>query len=224
MAAPHLLSAQPTHPVGIKGPRASLLVELKREPRRTARELADRLGFSLNAVRHHLKDLEAAGFVVHERAVHGVGAPVFVYRLGPVAEALFPRRYEQTLTELLDDLAEREGRSAAVSLLESQFERLAERLARETAGLAPAERMAAVGRALADAGYMPEWEATSCSGTFTERNCAIESVAARFPEVCRAEARLLERVIGGTVERHSHILEGCSACQYKVRFADGEQA
>lgn len=218
MAVP--LAASPANPVGLKGHRASLLVELKREPGLTARELAVRLGVSLNAIRHHLKELEAADLLTHARAVRGVGAPVFVYQLSVAAEALFPRRYEQTLTELLDQLTLREGRAAAVSLLELHFERLAERLLAETAGHSPAERLAAVGRALADEGYMPEWEASSCCGTLTERNCAIRSVAARFPEVCQAEARLLERVIGGTVERKAHILQGCGVCQYKVRFAD----
>ena len=43
--------------------------------------LAARLGVSLNAARHHLKELEAAGLVRYERENRGVGAPVFLYRL-----------------------------------------------------------------------------------------------------------------------------------------------
>ena len=37
-------------------------LQLKREQRLTAKELAARLGVSLNAVRHHLKELEAEGW------------------------------------------------------------------------------------------------------------------------------------------------------------------
>jgi DeoR family suf operon transcriptional repressor len=196
------------------------LLQLKRARRLTARELAGELRVSLNAVRHHLKELEAEGLVEYERETRGVGAPAFVYRLTAAGEALFPRRYEQTLTEVLDRVVVQAGRPAAVALLEAHFDALARRLEAETAGLPPAERMAAVARALSEEGYMAEWEASSCCGTLTEHNCAIPAVVERFPEVCAAEARLLERVIGGTVERRAHILTGCSSCQYKVRFGD----
>ena len=52
----------------------------------------------------------------------------------------------------------------------------------------------------------------------TEHNCAIREVAERFPEVCAAEQRFLASVLGGTVERRSHMLEGCGGCEYKVQF------
>ena len=45
-------------PAGHKGQRGAVLVQLKRGQRLTAKELAARLGVSLNAVRHHLKELE----------------------------------------------------------------------------------------------------------------------------------------------------------------------
>ena len=40
---------------------------------------------------------------------------------------------------------------------------------------------------------MAEGQATTSSGTLTEHNCAIQPVAERFPEICAAEARFLER-------------------------------
>ena len=46
---------QETVPIGLKGPRAAILLELKRGRRVTARDLGRELGLSMNAVRHHLK-------------------------------------------------------------------------------------------------------------------------------------------------------------------------
>jgi predicted ArsR family transcriptional regulator len=43
-------------------------------------------------------------------------------------------------------------------------------------------------------------------------------VAVRFPEICAAEARFLAEVLGAEVDRREHILTGCSACEYHVRF------
>ena len=51
-----------------------------------------------------------------------------------------------------------------------------------------------------------------------EHNCAMRAVAERFPEVCQSEARFIADVLGGEVARVSHMLDGCSACEYVVRI------
>ncbi len=205
-------------PLGHKGQRGTVLVELKRAQPLTAKELATRLGVSLNAARHHLKELEAEGLVRYDRSHRGVGAPAFSYRLSPAGEGLFPRRYEEALTALLDQIVDREGREAAIRLLEAHLGGLADRLRTELDGLSPAERLEAVGRLRSEQGYMAEATSDSEGGTLTEHNCAILAVAERFPEICAAEARFLSEALGAEVERRAHILSGCAACEYHVRF------
>lgn len=210
-------------PLGQKGQRGAVLVHLKRAQRLTAKELAARLRVSLNAARHHLKELEVEGLVVYEREHRGVGAPAFTYRLSPAGEALFPRRYEETLTALLDQVVERDGREAAVGLLASYFAGLTRRLQTELVDATPPERLRAVGRVLSEEGYMAEVTALAGSGTLTEHNCAIPAVAERFPEICAAEARFLADVLGAEVDRREHMLNGCSACEYHVRFKAAQE-
>src|SRR6266545_3155958 len=155
-----------------KGLRGQILLELKRAQPLTARQLAARLGVSPNAIRHHLKELAAGELILYRREQRGVGAPTYAYRLSPGGEALFPRAYEATLTELLERVAEKAGRRAAVELF--------------------------------------------------EHNCAIRAVAERFPEVCSAEQKFLQDVLGAAVERRTHIASGCNACEYAITFG-GEQ-
>lgn len=201
------------------------MFELKKARRLTAKDLAARLDISLNAVRHHLKELEAEALVEYERQHRGVGAPAFAYRLTAAGEELFPRRYEATLSDLLDHVVEREGRAGAVAALEARYAALTRRLQEELAGASPAERMAALARLLTDDGYMAEADASSGSGTLIEHNCAVQAVAERFPEICAAEARFLSAVLGAEVQRQEHILSGCSACEYRVHFsASGQQS
>ena len=219
MEAPSSFGVTPASlPLGLRGPRAVVMIELKRSRRLTAKELAAKLGMSLNAVRHHLKELEAEALVEYERRHRGVGAPAFAYRRSAAGEALFPRRYEATLTELLDHVVEREGRASAVEVLEARYHALTRRLQTELAGATPAQRMAAVAQLLSDEGYMAEGTASSGTGTLIEHNCAIQAVAERFPEICAAEAKFLAAALGAQVDRHEHILSGCSACEYRVRF------
>jgi DeoR family transcriptional regulator, suf operon transcriptional repressor len=59
--------------------------------------------------------------------------------------------------------------------------------------------------------------------TLTEHNCAIPAVAQRFPEICAAEARFLAEVLEAEVDRREHILSGCSACEYHVRFKPAQE-
>jgi DeoR family suf operon transcriptional repressor len=216
-AAPSV-GVSPANVLPRRGLRGAILVELKRARGSTAKDLASKLNVSLNAVRHHLKELETEALIEYERRHQGVGAPAFVYRLTPTAEALFPRRYEATLNELLDHVVEREGRAGAVSVLEARYASLTRRLQGELAGVAPTERLAAVARLLTEEGYMAEASATTSSGTLVEHNCAVQVVAERFPEICAAEARFLAAVLGAEVDRQEHILTGCSACEYRVRF------
>ena len=206
-------------PPGQRGPRGEILLELKRASGATARELAAKLRVSLNAVRHHLRELGTEGLVRHDRQHRGVGAPVFAYRLTVSGEGLFPRRYEATLLQCLDHLVAHEGREAAVRVLESHFAELSDKLGREAAGKAPGRRLELVANAMAEEGYMAKAALVDDSyGTLTEHNCAMQAVAERFPELCAAELRFLEDVLGATVERRSHILSGCGACGYHVRF------
>ena len=205
-------------PLGQKGQRSAVLVQLKRERRLTARDLAGRLGVSLNAVRHHLKELQAEGLLAYDREHRGVGAPVFVYSLTPAGEALFPRRYEEALTALLDRIVEQGGREAAVGLLEAHLSGLARRLGTELAGATPEQRLQIVARVRSEQGYMAEAAGNGSMGRLIEHNCAIQAVAERFPEICAAEARLLADVLQADVQRREHILGGCPSCEYHVRF------
>jgi DeoR family transcriptional regulator, suf operon transcriptional repressor len=223
MGAPLPLAAGSNGPLGQKGSRSLVLTQLKREQRLTAKQLAAILGTSLNAARHHLKELEAEGLIEYEREHRGVGAPAFAYRLTAAGEALFPRRYAEALTAVLDHLVAREGRETAVAMLEGYFDDLSRRLQTELRGSSPDERLQAVARTLSEEGYMAEVSEGAGHGTLTEHNCAIPAVAQRFPEICAAEARFLAEVLDADVDRREHILSGCGACEYHVRFKPAQE-
>lgn len=209
-----------TPPLGYRGIRGAVLSELKRSEGLTTREIATRLGASLNTVRYHLRELEGQELVQYERQHRGVGAPAFAYRLTPAGEALFPNRYEATLTNLLAQLAQRDGRAATVALLETRYHALAEQLQQELGDAAPEDRLAALARLLSDDGYMAQATVSGSMATLIEHNCAIRLVAEQFPEICAAEAKFLSTVLGGAVNRERHILGGCSACEYRVNFEE----
>ncbi len=215
-ALPHSRHDDFAAPAGHRGPRAELLLHLKREGKATVRELAVALGYSITAIRHHIKELEADGVVTFDRTHHGVGAPSHAWRLSPEGQALFPDRYEQTVADLLDHVVASQGRAMAVSLLESHYRALQQRIVAETAHLPPARRGEAVARMLAAEGYMATWSGAESGGMLTEHNCPHQLVAERFPEICAAEESFLIQVFRGPVARQSRIADGCGTCSYLV--------
>jgi len=210
-------------PPGYRGLRSEILLELKRSTTGglTARELAQRLKSSLNAVRHHLKEFEAESLLERRREQRGVGAPVYVYVLSPSGESLFPRRYEALLTQVLSRVVEKNGRATILEAMEEHYAELALTLRSELAGAPGHERLQRVAQLLGDEGYMAEWGETDGAVSLTEHNCAIKAVAQQFPEICEAEAQFLRDVLSADVERRSHILTGCQCCEYSIHFPEG---
>src|SRR3954469_706240 len=92
-----------------KGLRGQILLELKKSQPLTARELATRHQVTPNAIRRHLKELEAERLIEYGRQQKGRGAPTFAYRLTDQGEALFPKRYAEQLTDVLTYLEQRGG-------------------------------------------------------------------------------------------------------------------
>src|SRR3989449_5637532 len=148
-----------------KGLRGDILLELKRSQPRTATELGATLGVSANAIRHHLKELVTESLITYCREQRGVGAPTYAYRLSPEGEAIFPKRYEETLTELLGRVAQKDGRGAVVELFADHYAALARKLAAELGDAPPAERLAAGGPPVGDAGHIGGGEAGPPGGT-----------------------------------------------------------
>jgi DeoR family suf operon transcriptional repressor len=200
---------------GFKGLRGDILVLLRKEQPLTAKGLADRFGFTPNALRRHLTELVDAGLVVYRREIRGQGAPIFVYALSEAGEALFPRAYVDPLLDALESLRDREGTEAVIQLFRKRWDAMAESARPRLALLPMNERAQLLAELLTAEGYMTE--AISGLGlptTIKHHNCAVRDIALRFPEVCSAEAEFIETVLGAPVERRSHLKDGCGACEY----------
>jgi len=200
-----------------KGLRARILQDLKMAQPLTASELAARYGVSTTAVRRHLKELETEQLVQYGRQQRGKGAPTFAYRLTPAAEAMFPRRYAEELTEVLSYLEHRGGREEVRRFFTERFQAQTDTLLARLKGSTVEQRVEAVVDLLKQQGFMAEWTPSADGGMrITEHNCAMQAVAEKYPEVCEAEADFLREILQADVRRDAHIPHGCNACEYAV--------
>ena len=216
---------EPTIPItaglsALKGLRGQILIELKKDQPLTAQELADRHGVTANAIRRHLKELEAEDLIEYAREQRGQGAPTYAYKLTDHGESLFPKRYDKTLTAVLDFLEQSAGRAEVRRFFDQRFRRQAEEI---LAGLGEVDletRVAAVVEYLSREGFMAEWSKDSGEIKIAEHNCAMHVVAERFPEVCDSELQFLQDLLGPGVERQQHIVSGCNSCEYAFNLLD----
>jgi len=209
---------------GQKGLRGEILLELKKLQPLTAKELAQVFEVSANAVRRHLKELEAEGLVDYGREQRGTGAPTFAYRLSRAGEELFPNHYEEAVTRLIGHVIDSEGREAAVGVVEEQYADLRRRLGNDLETFTPLDRLKTVADVMEAAGFMANSSHVDGETRLSVHNCVLHAVATCLPEVCDTELHFLQDALGAQVERRSHIMGGCNACEYSIDFGATEAA
>ncbi len=209
--------------LGFRGLRSDILLALKKAQPITAKELAEQFGLTANALRRHLKELESEGIVRYARQIRGVGGPVFAFSLTSAGEGLFPRGYDTALNEVLELVRAQLGSEGVVELFRKRWAEIADRAKPELALLPLGERAQRLAVLLTSLGYMAE-ATEGAESTLREHNCAIRAVIERFPEICVAEERFLEEVLGAHVTRQSHIAAGANCCEYCIHPTDSPSA
>ena len=198
---------------GYRGTRADLLVAIKKSQPIGAKELADSLGVTPNALRRHLKELEAEGVVAFRREIRGVGGPTFAYSLTDSGERLFPNAYDALLPEALEMVRNSVGVEGVVALFRRRWELIAEATRPHIEGLPLAERTQKLADLLSKHGYMAE-VVDGEQIVLREHHCTIRAVVERFPEICAAEQKFIQELLGVNVIRRTHIASGSNCCEY----------
>ncbi len=194
--------------------RAAIVEELRRAGERTVAQLAELLGISEVATRRHLGVLEEDGLVASHRVNQGRGRPVARYWLTEDAQRLFPQRYDALAGEMLEFLADTQGREGLRAYLRWRLEREVEGLRESVTAEDLEGRLEQLAEALSEAGYEATVEADGEGFTLTQHNCAIFDIAKDHPEMCAYEAATFSKVLGRDVQlsRRQTLAGGGTAC------------
>src|SRR6202165_967078 len=128
-----IAASRPDVPTMIAG-RSTLmefLEVLRRKGHASAETIAAELRVTPNAVRQHLTNLERDGFVVSSPEKSRRGRPSLLFSLTERADSVFPKRYGQLATMVLQEVQEMGGPEA----LDEVFSRVA---ARHAGAIGPA--------------------------------------------------------------------------------------
>lgn len=200
----------------------NILDHLKRTGPAGAVALATTLGVTAVAVRQHLAALEEAGLVAMEEArKDGTrGRPSALWRLTPLADAVFADTHAELSVELVANVREVFGDTGLTRLIEA---RTAQQAATYRAAMQGAstlkERVRRLARLRTDAGYMAEMKATAEGFLLIENHCPICRAARACNALCRQEQDVFRSTLGPdvTIERTEHIISGARRCTYAIR-------
>jgi predicted ArsR family transcriptional regulator len=198
---------------------------LERGPQ-SAAALADRLGVSPAAVRRHLDALVADGLLTERdprpSPNRGRGRPARVYALTDSGRAAFPHAYDDLATTALRYLRETGGEQAVTAFAEHRADTLAAELReRVESSASVATRVDALADGLTASGYASTTESAAAGIQICQHHCPVAHVAAEFPELCEAETRVFEQVLGTYVQRLATIAHGDGVCTTHVPTPPG---
>jgi DeoR family transcriptional regulator, suf operon transcriptional repressor len=212
--------------------KQDILEYLLKHLQATAFDLSAALDISPQAVRRHLKDLEAEELILFSPIQAGMGRPQHIYqlsrqgrdRLNRDVSEKFSDRYGQFTVDLLDTLAETVGRDQVSTILRKQWERKAQEYRSSVGNGSLGQRVANLVELRKADGYMAEFhpvdsgEALGDRFILMEHNCAISNVAESFPSVCGHELEMFAAILPDcTVERTHWIINGEHRCGYLVQ-------
>lgn len=224
------IASQATQPTSSK---QAILIYLRKAGQATAQTLAEHLGISPQAIRRHLKDLEAERLIRHVAQPSGLGRPQHFYQLSPQGEAQFPARYDEFALGLLNTLAETLGSEQMGSLLQQQWQRKAQEYQAQMGCGSLAERLERLVQLRQAEGYMAEYypypnhlaaprpaegsEQYVEQYVLVEHHCAIAQIAQRFPSVCGHELEMFAAALPDCrVERLTWQVNGEHQCGYWI--------
>lgn len=196
-----------------------VLEVLKRHGDVTAEELAVSLEISSSAVRQHLASLRTAGLVVSHKDHGHAGRPADRYQATTRAEPIFATTADSLPIELLEHM-EAEEPALIGRVFDRRRRQMVDAAENRLAGKTIDEQVALLTALLDEQGYLADFEAVA-EGHFriNLHNCAIWSVAERYPQACAAELDYLRALIPeARVQRVTHKTSGAHTCAYDIRF------
>lgn len=183
--------------------------------------LADTLGLTPAGIRRHLGLLEADGLITPH-----VAPPTEVRRGRPARRFVATDRGQAELSGAYPELAGQAlrylraaaGEEAVVEFARLRLSDLATRRSADVNAEGVRERVEQLAQVLTEEGYAASVRPIAGAATLQlcQGHCPIQHVAAEFPELCEAEARVFSEMLGSHVQRLATLAGGAHTCTTNV--------
>src|ERR1700730_13401615 len=197
--------------------RMEVLELLRRKGHASAETIAAELLVTPNAIRQHLTNLERDGFVVSSPEKRRRGRPSLLFSLTERADSVFPKRYGQLATMVLQEVQEMGGPDALDEIFARVATRHASAVEPSMVGLDFHEKLRRVVAWIGGAGTLAEQTETTEGVKVTIHNCPFRNTALKFPQVCTITPHLISQLLGAAVSQADSIHRHDQYCSFVVQ-------
>ena len=194
-----------------------VLEHLRRKGPASAEAIASDLAVTTNAVRQHLTNLERDGFVISQPERHARGRPSLLFTLTERADAVFPKRYGQLATMVLQEVQDMGGPGALDEIFQRMAARHAAVIEGDLDGVDFDEKLRRVVAWIGRAGTLAEQAETDEGVKVTIHNCPFRNTALKFPQVCSITPHLISKLLGTAVSQSESIHRHDPYCSFVVQ-------
>lgn len=199
--------------------RKAILTGIKKEGSTTIAELSSQLNMTKEAVRKHLIQLRAEGWVKKNAKRHlgrWNGRPSKYYSLTLDGEHLFPKDYDTLTVEVIDKIADEIGFDGLIKILGSMTNARVKEWEPKLQGLSLEQKLEKLkGFYLKNDQYM-KISMSENSISLVEENCPFLNVAMNRPKLCSVTVSTLSRLLGYRVIREEQFQNGDGRCVFRV--------
>src|SRR5437016_14609583 len=197
--------------------RMEVLELIRRKGSASAEAIASDLGVTPNAVRQHLTNLERDGFVTSHPERRARGRPSLLFTLTERADSVFPKRYGQLATMVLQEVQAIGGPDALDQIFARVAARHANAIEKDLQGLKFEEKLHRVVSWIGRAGTLVEQSEGPEGIQVTIHNCPFRNTALKFPQVCTITPQLISRLTGAAVSQSDSIHRRDPYCSFVVQ-------
>ena len=197
--------------------RMEVLEHIRRKGHASAEAIASDLGVTPNAVRQHLTNLEREGLVVSHPERRARGRPSLLFTLTERADSVFPKRYGQLATMVLQAVQEIGGPEALDEIFARVAARHADAIEHDMEGLDFDEKLKRVVAWIGRAGTLADQQEVPEGVQITIHNCPFRNTALKFPQVCSITPQLISRLTGAAISQADSIHRHDPYCSFVVQ-------
>ena len=202
--------------------RESILRSLRVQGQCTVKELAEIVGISPVSVRHHLSYLQANRLVTAKEVRYGVGRPHHVFSLTDAAHELFPTRYFQLTTRLLEEIKDGLSQEQVKTLFKGIARSITENYGESFEGLPMEERFKRLVGLLSNEGFDAEYEKQEGQFTIHMFSCPYLKLVQQHPEICLVGQALISEALSLPFERITCFFDGDAHCTFSIPLNAGD--
>ena len=198
------------------GDTKELILNLLLGGSKTAGEIADQLKIQKSAIRTHLESLQTEQSVISYFKIERLGRPRKVYELTENGRELFPRRYDQLLSLILQMIESKEGHEYMKKMIESIADSMAQdihdKIKKSSSSLEESLRI--LNSVSNEMGFMSSFykeDDNNSSSTYSivSRNCIVHKTAIKHQDaICHGfHDRIIQKSLDGKIKAKVELKE-----------------